>query len=811
MTIVQIQPYDPDSLAPPSEVLSVIESGLVEITRRAEFYEADATTRWYPDPQNPAIQRLIEGSVNVDYNSDERRKLDITFDNVDQRLRPNPNGGFWYDKVIKVYRGVRYDPRDVEPRVAVVESEGADLNVAYTFVNALGSAGFHDNDIQLGVTDASSLKDYSWIVSGMKTSPTGVSSMLTTLWGRGKNILTFGTGNGAAQIPHYSTYTIPGGAITWGIGPVSNDTPTADAFRAVSGVIHRWTGTVNGSSSLELTPTGTVLRTNQAVAPRAGQAGHASSASSAGWGGTGPTGADNATGGPIENGPFRRYTANAAFSTPANSDLILMGNNLGIPGLTLGGTAGVIPGNVYTLSMYVRSSIAQKIHANAQMIKAGTGATGGGNGPDVTLVPNTWTRISVTSTAGADAQAMRADIDSATGALAWAIGNTFDVAAYQVEDGAVATAYFDGTTGLVTEAASPTATGTTPTVVVAGVQTLAVWTNTPNPQFITAAMMRNANGAVWIDIRLPDLTGPVTKKFMRLLLNYVRNYTSEKVWEAQLGEFYIDNISQANFPESLKVTARDATKKMINSKLTRTSSFVVGTNLEDFVIGEAALSGIPVSKMRFNMAGETLTTELSFDKGTSRWDMIKGALSSFNYEFFFNGEGFFVVRPFNDPTLSAIDFSFGTGPTGNLVSFEKAVNDSRIYNVIQVTAIPSDNADIPIAYFGEARNDDLSSPTNTTRLGERVLPIDAPWLSSDEDCAALAADYLKISALESYELNFSSIYYPWLEAGSIIEILDPDAYSFEPTRFLMDTIDFGLGLGPMSATGKRVTFVGEAN
>jgi hypothetical protein len=249
---------------------------------------------------------------------------------------------------------------------------------------------------------------------------------------------------------------------------------------------------------------------------------------------------------------------------------------------------------------------------------------------------------------------------------------------------------------------------------------------------------------------------------------------------------------------------------MMNAKLSRTAVFVVGTSLNDFVIGQAALSGIPVSKMRFSMANETLTSELSFDKGTSRWDMIKGALVSYNYEMFFDGQGNFVIRPFNDPTTSPVDHSFLTGPTGNLVSFDKAINDSRIFNIVQVSADPSDTDANPLGYFGEARNDDPSSPTNTTRLGERVMTIDAPWLNSDFDCAALAAQNLKIAALESYELNFSSIYYAWLEAGSIVEILDPDAFSFEPTKFLMDSIDFTLGLGPMSATAKRVTFVGSS-
>jgi hypothetical protein len=591
MAVVNIQPYDPDITSAPRDVIAAIEAGVSVQTRRIEFYESDAETPWYPDPANPTMKRLVDGSVTVDYNSDERRKLDCTLDNIDKLLRPNPTDGFWYDKTLKVFAGVEFNPADIEPHLVIIEAEDDDSSAGRNVARAISAAGFRDNTILLDEVDFSILRDYSWIVSGMSTSATAYHTELNSLWNNGKNIITFGTGNGLGEVPHYSMVSDPGTEITWGIAPVTQDSPTAGAF--------------------------------------------------------------------------------------------------------------------------------------------------------------------------------------------------------------------------VTEEVGD-AIGLCPTGLAAGVVSLAVWTNAPSPQFITAAMIRNQNGAFWLDIRLPILTKPETRKFLKRLLTYVRGYYGTRVWETQMGEYYIDRISEANFPNQVKVTARDATKKLINDKVSRNVTFAVGTSLNDLVIGQASLGGIPVSKMRFTMNSEILSNELSYDKGTSRWDIIKGALSSFNYEFFFDNTGNFVVRPFNDPTLSPIDFSFGTGVSGNLVSFEKAISDSRIFNWIQVTATPADSDTNPIGYFGEAVNIDPASPTNVDRIGNRVYTVDADWLTSDEDCMALASDYLKISALESYELSFSSIYYPWLECGSIVEILDPDAYDFEPTRFLLDSISYGLGLGPMSATGKRVTFVGSS-
>lgn len=588
MTVEQlltIAPYDPES-APPPDVVDVMERGLVEIVRRVEIYQSDATTRWNPNNPDAEVIRLVEGSVTVDYNSDERRKLDLTLENIDQKLRPNPNGGLWYDKVIKVFRGVRYAAGDAKATVAIIESQDG-LSGANRLRQVLSSMGY-DVTILLGEADVADLRDYQFIVSANSTNSVGVAPTLQALYEQGKNILTLGAG-GIANLPHYAASSANS---SWGVSPVSGDTATSGAF-----------------------------------------------------------------------------------------------------------ASGAEPGAV-----------------------AGTGPTG----------------------------------------------------------------------------------------TAAGAQRLAEWVGSSSTTFVTAAIVRNGNGGLWVDIHLPSTYGAQPRNLLRASLDYMRFIEPYKTWETQLGEFYIDGITTPNFPNQVKITARDGTKKLINDKLPKNSTFPVGTSLRDFVRNMASLGGIPLSKMRFNIGSETLGTEMSFERGTSRWDMIKSALESFGYERFFDGFGNFVVRKYIDPTTGPISMHFGTGPEGNLVTYEKSISDSRIYNHVIVTSPPSDEETNPVGYFGEAFVTDVTLPTHKDRIGNRVWPIDAPWLGSDAECVQLASDRLKITALESYNLNFSSIYYPWLEAGEIISIDDPDALDFEPDRFLMDSIAYSLGLGPMSATGKRVTYVGQS-
>jgi hypothetical protein len=90
---------------PPDEVLDALTAGVVRIRRRAEIYESDSTTKFdipYWD------QRLVEGTVTVDRERDERRMCDLTLDNGDGLLKHDPYNGFWFDKIIKVFWGIKY-------------------------------------------------------------------------------------------------------------------------------------------------------------------------------------------------------------------------------------------------------------------------------------------------------------------------------------------------------------------------------------------------------------------------------------------------------------------------------------------------------------------------------------------------------------------------------------------------------------------------------------------------------------------------------------------------------------------------------
>lgn len=156
-----------------------------------------------------------------------------------------------------------------------------------------------------------------------------------------------------------------------------------------------------------------------------------------------------ATDGP-NGGPYWRVTVNNAFTPAAFADMFQFSNNSwGGSGPTIGSTCPIVPGNIYTITIYVRCSIAQSIRLQAQYIKGNGGASwdstfSATNANNYTLVPATWTKLTITTKAGLDAQALRLDIDLGGSPLAWSVNDTFEVANAMITEGSSTRPFFDG-------------------------------------------------------------------------------------------------------------------------------------------------------------------------------------------------------------------------------------------------------------------------------------------------------------------------------------------------------------------------------
>lgn len=282
-------------------------------------------------------------------------------------------------------------------------------------------------------------------------------------------------------------------------------------------------------------------------------------------------------------------------------------------------------------------------------------------------------------------------------------------------------------------------------------------------------------------------------------------YKTYAEWEVQLGEYMIDTIKEDSEISTVSVSGRDYTKKCLLSKFEQSVTFEAGSYVYEIVRSLAANCGI--KKMKIPFTNETIGTEINVERGTDRWSIMKQAANSNSYDLYFDNQGYLVMEKYADPAISPSIAHFRPGVGGNMIKYEKSTNDSRLYNHIVVTGDREavDGGTVLLPYFGEAVNDDPTSPTNVDEIGDRPYFYSSSFFTADSQCAELARTWLRIYSLESYDINVSMLMYPWIDVGKVVDVTEPKGNA--TIKFLLDTLNMPLGIEPMSGTGKRVLAV----
>jgi hypothetical protein len=293
---------------------------------------------------------------------------------------------------------------------------------------------------------------------------------------------------------------------------------------------------------------------------------------------------------------------------------------------------------------------------------------------------------------------------------------------------------------------------------------------------------------------------------LKAAINWLYAYSDINEWEVQLGEFMIDRITEPNRPREIKIVGRDYIKKLMLSKLDTSTAYAAGGSLDTVVTALAANGG--VTKVRSGIAGIPVASAITFDRTTSRWDAIKSLCTSAGCEAYMDAWGYLVTRKFRDPLTSPITLKLSTGdPDGNLIAFERSSDDSRLFNYIEVTVEDPNSATAGIKYSGIAQNNNPNSPTRISRIGRRSDYQTSTLFTSNAQCLAYANTLLSIAALESYDLSWTSLVFPWIEASDIVEFDDPSSVWEGPDRYLLSSFNVPLGLEGMTGSCKRVTVV----
>lgn len=210
------------------DVLAAIHSGAVNVKRRLEIYESDGQTLWMPSSQTP---RMTDGSVTVDYGRDERRAFDVTLNNTDGVLNHDPDG-FWYDKVLKFYRGLEFRNTKVAPSILVISDR---TEVYPSIIPTLRKMGYTDITNRAGeVLLVDDLYGYDIIVSnaGHSNVLTTEEDLILAAYEAGFTILSIGDGTTEAHIPLITTSVAKASGDLYVLNKPTNDTPFSSGWTA---------------------------------------------------------------------------------------------------------------------------------------------------------------------------------------------------------------------------------------------------------------------------------------------------------------------------------------------------------------------------------------------------------------------------------------------------------------------------------------------------------------------------------------------------------------------------------------------------
>lgn len=304
-------------------------------------------------------------------------------------------------------------------------------------------------------------------------------------------------------------------------------------------------------------------------------------------------------------------------------------------------------------------------------------------------------------------------------------------------------------------------------------------------------VLKNAPGYFWYD--------KIIKVFKSVSLR-TADFDS---WEFQIGEFMIDSINEDHFPHQVKVTGRDYTKKCLNSKFVVTTAFSGPNSLEALIGALASNAGI--TKKILPTTGITVGKSFTYEPQVTRWQAMKDIANAYNYDIFFDSQGYLRMQLFPDPATQEPVYTFQTGAVGNLSSYSKATDDERLYNHVLVIGAATDTG---IAPWAEAKNETPGSPTNIDEIGDRLYTYSSDFITTTAQAQTVADSFLSVHQLEQFNLNLSSLNHFYLDVGNTVAFIDPRPAPGDPTKFLLQTLDIPIELGLMSATAARVENVG---
>lgn len=203
---------------------------------------------------------------------------------------------------------------------------------------------------------------------------------------------------------------------------------------------------------------------------------------------------------------------------------------------------------------------------------------------------------------------------------------------------------------------------------------------------------------------------------------------------------------------------------------------------------------------------------------SERWDAVQSIAAGMGAEAYFDVYGNLVVTAIpeiaqdtsHDTAVWAVDH----GEDGVLVSAQRGVTRSGVYNAVAATGATSDSDEAPP--IGFAADTDPRSPTywgpatalpygpyTPTPFGQAVMRYSNNLLTTTSQCETAARGQLANSLGLARSLSFGCVPNPALDAGDLILVV---YLNDQAELHLIDTLDIPLAGGDFGGTTRTLTY-----
>ena len=198
------------------------------------------------------------------------------------------------------------------------------------------------------------------------------------------------------------------------------------------------------------------------------------------------------------------------------------------------------------------------------------------------------------------------------------------------------------------------------------------------------------------------------------------------------------------------LTGYDQTYVLVElSRLEYTHTVRAGTGYMDAIREQLIAAGI--HQMMLTDCPDTVATDMAWEPGTSRYDIISQLLSDINYrDLWFNGSGCAICEPWAPAAITPATHTYdASAASGMLVEMEQDCDTFSAANVF-VSIVSS--ADIAGEMRAESVNDDISSPLSVQRRGLRIPVVETLDSIASQDALQARANMNKLHSMMSTEL-----------------------------------------------------------